>query len=106
MLNRTALSKNERKSLLRAGHCARLFERSVGVIFLIQPRGASFAAPCSKQIGLKWQAMFDRVLAICDTSKRTERLFLFVPSSLLLSVGTERREKKDLKNNKQQKRKG
>ena len=33
MLNKPALSKIERKSLLRAGHCARLFERSVGVIF-------------------------------------------------------------------------
>ena len=61
MLNRTALSKIECKSLLRAGHCARLFERSVGVIFLIQPRGASFAAPCSKQIGLEWQNLYKRV---------------------------------------------
>ena len=49
------LSKIERKSLLRAGQCARLFERSVGVFFLIQPREASFAAPCSQKIGLKWQ---------------------------------------------------
>ena len=64
----------------------KLFERSVGVIFLIQPRGASlanpticctrcknsnkfgfsslailFAAPCSKQIGLEWQNLYKRV---------------------------------------------
>ena len=33
--NKPAPSKIERKSLLRAGHCARLFERNAGIIFLI-----------------------------------------------------------------------
>ena len=54
-INRTALSKIERKSLLRACHCARLSERNAGISYFKYPRGASSAAPCSKQIGLEWQ---------------------------------------------------
>ena len=40
-----ALSKNERKSLLRAGHCARLFERNADIYYFKYPHGASSAAP-------------------------------------------------------------
>ena len=72
-----ALSKIKRKPLLRAGHCARLFERSVGVFFLIQPREASFAAPCSQKIGLKWQANDKRGILNKFNSRAEERATIF-----------------------------
>ena len=41
--------------------------------------------------------MFDRVLAVCSTSKRTERLFLFVPGAFVTFHAMKSKERKAIK---------
>ena len=75
--------KTQRKSLSWAGHCVRMFECSMGVIFLIQPCGTSFATPCSRQIGLEWQVCDGRVMLQRNSwAKGANDCFLRMPGAL------------------------